>query len=119
MRPADPASVVVAAPAPVADTAPVVGGRILSYAPVERPENPARRSTARATDVDSGPAQEKGPGLSRTNVAVNMRSAPDNDASVVAVVPAGTSVQIQSCTFWCTVVANGQRGYIYRKFVGR
>ncbi|MCP4380863.1 MAG: hypothetical protein GY798_05485, partial [Hyphomicrobiales bacterium] len=40
MRPADPASVVVAAPAPVADTAPVVGGRILSYAPVERPENP-------------------------------------------------------------------------------
>lgn len=114
-----PASVIASTPAFSSETEPLGGPRILSYAPVDRPENPARRSTARVTESDTGPAEERGPGVSRTTVDVNMRAEPDNDATVVAVVPAGTAVRITGCTFWCTIVADGKRGYVYRKFVGR
>ncbi|WP_421724828.1 SH3 domain-containing protein [Bauldia sp.] len=95
-------------------------GRILSYAPVARPQSPANRSIVGATPPsDTGPAENRGPGLGRTTADVNMRSEPNNDAKVVAVIPSGTLVRIQACTFWCTVTSRGQRGYVYRKFVGR
>lgn len=48
---------------------------------------------------------------------VNMRSGPNNDASVVAVVPAGQKVQVVDCTRWCEVVYEGRQGFIHRRFV--
>jgi hypothetical protein len=35
------------------------------------------------------------------------------------VLPAGTAVTVVSCDYWCEIVANGQRGFVFRKFVGR
>jgi hypothetical protein len=48
---------------------------------------------------------------------VNLRSGPNNDAAVVAVVPAGRNVEVVDCTQWCEVVYDGRQGFIYRKFV--
>lgn len=87
-------------------------GQVFAYAPVQRraPQAPA---------AESSPASNTGAGTAKVNVAVNMRSAPDNDASVVTVLASGTTVKIEKCDFWCEVVVNGKRGFIYRKFVGR
>ncbi len=93
--------------------------RVLAYAPVPPSKDPTAHSFRKNTASDSGPAQNKGAGTGRVNVAVNMRSAPDNGASVVAVVPSGTLVRIARCDFWCEVTVDGKRGFIYRKFVGR
>ncbi|MCB1496241.1 MAG: SH3 domain-containing protein [Bauldia sp.] len=91
--------------------------QVLSYAPVERAA-PARRAPAGNTSA-TVPAANKGAGTGRVNTAVNMRSGPDNNAAVVAVLAAGTAVKIEKCDYWCTVVADGKRGYVFRKFVGR
>ena len=91
---------------------------VLAYAPVERPAAPAKRSAAGNTS-ETLPADNKGPGTGKVNTAVNLRSAPDNGASVVAVLAVGTTVQIEKCDFWCQVVVDGKRGYVFRKFVGR
>lgn len=48
---------------------------------------------------------------------VNMRAGPENDATVVAVVPEGRHVEVVECTRWCEVVYEGQKGFIHRKFV--
>lgn len=93
--------------------------RFLAYAPVPPTRDPTAHSFRKEAASDSGPAQNKGAGTGRVNVAVNMRSAPDNGASVVAVVPSGTLVKIARCDYWCEVTVDGKRGFIYRKFVGR
>ncbi|MCB1486379.1 MAG: SH3 domain-containing protein [Bauldia sp.] len=90
---------------------------VMAYAPVERAA-PPQRAPAGNTSA-SVPAASKGAGTAKVNTAVNMRSGPDNNASVVAVLAAGTTVKIEKCDYWCTIVANGKRGYVFRKFVGR
>ena len=47
----------------------------------------------------------------------NLRSGPNNDAAVGAVVPAGRNVEVVDCTQWCEVVYDGWQGFIYRKYV--
>ncbi len=91
--------------------------QVLSYAPVERQAAPARKPAGNSSETL--PAANKGAGTAKVNTAVNMRSSPDNGASVVAVLGVGTTVQIARCDFWCEVVADGKRGYVFRKFVGR
>jgi hypothetical protein len=50
---------------------------------------------------------------------VNMRSGPDNNASVVTVVPAGGAVQvIGGCKYWCEVSFDGKKGFVYKSFIG-
>ncbi len=53
--------------------------------------------------------------VSRT--AVNMRSGPDRNSPVVAVVAAGTPVEVRSCNFWCDVVVAGRQGWIYQDYL--
>lgn len=51
---------------------------------------------------------------------VNLRAGPDNDAAVVAVVPAGGSILAETgCRLWCAVVHDGQSGYIFNSFIRR
>jgi hypothetical protein len=50
---------------------------------------------------------------------VNMRGGPDNDAAVIMVVPAGAEIRVVRCDFWCEVVFEGARGWIYKSFVAR
>lgn len=55
-----------------------------------------------------------------TTTWVNLRSGPDNNASVVMPVPAKASIKAQaSCKFWCAVEYRGRHGYIYKDFVKR
>ncbi len=52
-----------------------------------------------------------------TTTWVNMHTGPDNATPVVAVVPAGTALQVFACDPWCEVEYDGTRGYIWRDFV--
>ncbi|MEH6717920.1 MAG: SH3 domain-containing protein [Aurantimonas endophytica] len=51
------------------------------------------------------------------NASVNMRERPENDATIVAVLPAGSAVEIIDCDQWCEVAASGARGFVFRRFV--
>jgi hypothetical protein len=54
-------------------------------------------------------------GLVKTDV--NMRAGPDNGAAVIMVVPRNRNVEVIGCDYWCEVVYEGRRGYIYKSFV--
>jgi hypothetical protein len=51
--------------------------------------------------------------------AVNMRAGPDSGAAVLMVVPAGASVALFGCDYWCQVNYAGQTGFIYPTRSGR
>lgn len=61
-------------------------------------------------------AREAGP-TAHVVRPVNMRAGPDNSAAVLAVVPEGKPVEVVQCDQWCEVVADGQRGWIYKDFL--
>jgi hypothetical protein len=48
---------------------------------------------------------------------VNLRAKPDNDAAVVAVVPAKRNVEVVECAQWCEVVYGDKQGFVHRRFV--
>jgi hypothetical protein len=48
---------------------------------------------------------------------VNMRAGPDNSAPVILVVPGRRHVEVIGCDYWCEVVYNGKRGWIYKGFI--
>ncbi|MFW6077833.1 MAG: SH3 domain-containing protein [Hyphomicrobiales bacterium] len=66
-------------------------------APEPKPE-PATRTAAVRTDV-------------------NMRARPDNSGAVIQVVPGGKDVDVIGCDYWCEVIYDGRRGFIYKDFV--
>lgn len=49
--------------------------------------------------------------------AVNLRAGPANGAGVLGVVPAGSEVGLIGCEYWCEIVFEGERGWIYRSFL--
>lgn len=82
----------------------------------------AAQTEVAAAPKPAAPADVSTDGLGRavTTKAVNLRSGPDNGASVVAVIPAGASILAPaSCKFWCRTVYDGQSGYIFKSFVRR
>ncbi len=59
------------------------------------------------------------PGLRKRQIAeyVNLRAGPDNDAEVLAIVPAKAEIMAQdNCRHWCAAVYQGQKGFIYKTF---
>lgn len=48
---------------------------------------------------------------------VNMRANPRNGAAVIQVVPRRSTVEVIGCKYWCEVVYQGRRGFIYKGFV--
>lgn len=82
------------------------------------PEAVAPASAARPGAEPSGAEQAEARGENgRINTAINLRSAPQRGASVLATLEAGTKVTVYSCKSWCEVAANGKRGYVYRRAV--
>ncbi|MBX3581478.1 MAG: SH3 domain-containing protein [Rhizobiaceae bacterium] len=71
-------------------------------------------STVRTVVKSSGGAVA---GTAQVKSAVNMRSAPKKGASVLGVVPAGTSVKVMSCDGWCQISWNGRNGWVYKSFL--
>ena len=92
----------------------------------QKPELPAKAkqpAPKKVASADSKPATSKpqraATGSAIVNQAVKMRSGPDNDASVVKVVPTGARVDVVGCKGWCEVIAGGDRGYIFQRFLNR
>lgn len=58
-------------------------------------------------------------GASGTIVSsVNMRESAENGASVLTVVPGGSSVGVNSCdSWWCSITYEGATGYVAKRFV--
>lgn len=48
---------------------------------------------------------------------VNMRAGPNDEAEVLAIIPASTHIQVEADCNWCAVAYEGRSGYIYRSFI--
>lgn len=57
------------------------------------------------------------PRVAKVNKYVNMRAGPENEATVLTVVPAGGSVNVINCDMWCEIDFDGRRGYVYKSFI--
>jgi hypothetical protein len=49
---------------------------------------------------------------------VRMRVGPSNSQAVVMTIPEGSPVEVVKCQHWCEVIFAGQRGWVYKGFVG-
>ncbi|MCR9123035.1 MAG: SH3 domain-containing protein [Phyllobacteriaceae bacterium] len=51
---------------------------------------------------------------------VNLRAGPDNDATVLAIIPGNAAFAAEAgCEHWCAAVYEGQSGYVYGSFIRR
>ncbi len=83
--------------------------------PVPEPNASAESAKAEASAQDGqSPAAGRN---GRITTAINLRSAPQRGASVLATLEAGTKVTVFSCKSWCEVAAGDKRGYVYRRAV--
>jgi hypothetical protein len=101
----------VPADKPVGDpvvTAAVAGGAIKRPVPV--PNDP--QAAAAGDDAKATASRQ-----ARVRTAVNMRSRPADEASVITVVPANATVALVGCKSWCEIVFNNRRGFVYKGFV--
>jgi SH3-like domain-containing protein len=49
---------------------------------------------------------------------VRMRAGPGNGQAVLATIPKGRPVEVIECRQWCEVIFAGQRGWVYKSFIG-
>jgi hypothetical protein len=56
--------------------------------------------------------------VARTISDVRMRAGPSNGQAVVAAIPGGSALEVIKCRAWCEVVFAGQRGWVYKGFIG-
>ncbi|CAA0094027.1 Uncharacterised protein [Starkeya nomas] len=116
-------------PAP-ADAAPAQAVAMPKEAPLppRAPARPVLASTepepAAADTEEAADEAESQPGFGGQPVggatirtAVTMRAAPRNGAAAVGNLTAGQKVQLVACHGWCEVIAEGKRGFIYKRFV--
>lgn len=85
-------------------------------APTPSASERIRASAGRRAQMTAALAAGR-PAGGHTTTAVNMRAKPDNNAAVVAVVPAGAQVVVASCNLWCQVRVNGKQGWIFKSFL--
>lgn len=78
--------------------------------PVPVPSDPASASS----DEDAKPKAAR---QAKIRTAVNMRSRPADEGSVITVVPANATVGIVGCKSWCEIVFKNRRGFVYKGFV--
>lgn len=79
----------------------------------DAPLSPA--STVVTGSIGKGPAKIR---IGRIVSDVNMRAGPSNGQPVLATIPRGSAVEVIGCRAWCEVIVNGQRGWIYKGFLG-
>lgn len=122
--PVDPAAPAGSAAAPSAASdagaSPASGQDAASIAPPAA-GTPAAGALAAGAQAGGAPAATEvasaTTSASTVTANVNMRAKPDNDASIVAVVPKGGDVGVIHCEMWCEVTAAGKRGWIFKTFV--
>lgn len=89
-------------------TAAIAGSAVKRPIPV--PSDPAFGSS----DEDAKPKTAR---QAKIRTAVNMRSRPADEGSVITVVPANATVGIVGCKSWCEIVFKNRRGFVYKGFV--
>ncbi|WP_340041821.1 SH3 domain-containing protein [Aminobacter sp. Piv2-1] len=95
------------------------GTGALALADTKATTNPASNAAVKAieaevkTDADAA----QGPRQATIKRSVNMRAKPEKGGAVMRVIPAKSAVELVSCTQWCEVVFEGQRGYIFKSYV--
>lgn len=78
----------------------------------------ARQSEPAGTPVSEAIEPEVRLWKGRVRKYVNLRSGPDNDAPVLAVIPPNAQVLAQkNCVHWCRASYKDQNGYVYRSLV--
>lgn len=107
------------------ETAAIAPDEILPKDEIAPPKQASRtkaKQPAAEAAVDDNSALPPGvTGSARTVQVVkgaNMRARPKSGSGIVTVVPKGAAVQLVSCKVWCEIVYNGQRGYVFKDFVG-
>jgi SH3-like domain-containing protein len=66
---------------------------------------------------EAGEAEEAAGREARVTKYVNLRSGPNDESKIVAVVPAKAQVSVLDCKAWCEVVFDGKKGWIYKRFI--
>lgn len=87
-------------------------------AKVEDKPAPAEVQAKTAPEKPVQQASASGAGGNATiKSSVNMRAAPQKGAKVLGVVPRNASVQLNTCSQWCEIEYNGQKGYVYKSYI--
>ncbi|BCP56057.1 hypothetical protein K32_46740 [Kaistia sp. 32K] len=83
------------------------------------PAAPARAAPARAhaASVPAKAIADLPSGKAQIASGVKLRGNPDNSAPTVGYLKAGTQVDVVSCKGWCEVVADGKRGFVFKRFL--
>ena len=56
--------------------------------------------------------------IARVISHVNMRAGPSNGEAVIATIASGRAVEVINCRQWCEIIFAGQRGWVYKDFIG-
>jgi SH3-like domain-containing protein len=78
---------------------------------------PASAPFPEPRDEEASKTEEAAGREARVTKYVNLRSGPNDESKVVAVVPAKASVSVLDCKAWCEVVFDGKKGWIYKRFI--
>jgi hypothetical protein len=90
----------------------------LAYAPASEPiDHGAKALASKGGSKDAKAAAGPDAGAAQVTSWVNMRASADNKAATVKVLQAGSVVTIVECKFWCEIVADGKRGFVYKHFL--
>jgi hypothetical protein len=88
----------------------------LGYVPAAGPVDRGAKTIA-SNGFDKPPATALKLAAARVVSSVNMRAGADNKAPIVTALQAGTRVTIVKCKFWCEIVADGKRGFVFKSFL--
>lgn len=123
-QPAPVSTVPVTEAAPVADD-PVVAGAPEAAA-AAMPDEAAPEAAApvaspapAAKKVAALAAGSPAPGMATITSGVRLRGNPDNGAPTVAMLKPGAQVEVVQCKGWCEVVADGKRGFVFKRFLAQ
>ncbi|CAI2932616.1 SH3 domain-containing protein [Aminobacter niigataensis] len=118
-------SVPATAEAPdTSDTASIVPDGLRGTLDVQVAETEAEIAMLEASTgmIDATAAIERPlPDMSPAKAAkyANLRDGPADEAKVIVVVPANAAIEAETGCNWCTVVYNGQRGYMFKSLIRR
>ncbi len=81
-------------------------------------DTPSSLPSALETGSIEGASNPVATRVARVVSDVNMRAGPGNGAAVVATISGGRLVEVIGCRQWCEVIFAGQRGWVYKSFIG-
>lgn len=114
--PARPGAGLLPPPVAVAETeAEIAALEEIQRREVEADVGPPSEEWVSAAQTTTQPAATMRPAVATRYV--NMRAAPDDDAEILAVVPALAEIEAEQDCNWCAVTYQGQSGYVYRSFI--